>query len=52
MSRCRASRFPLRLASFGHGSMYPNTTPRALGRTVVADGRNYVAQAWVAPRAT
>jgi hypothetical protein len=41
------SRFPLRLSSLGRGSMYSNTSPPATGRTVVADGRNYVAQAWI-----
>ncbi len=46
------SRFPLRLASFGRGSMYPDTIPRAIGRTVVADGRNYLAQAWIGPKAS
>lgn len=46
------SRFPLRLASFGRSSMYANTTPSAIGRTVVADGRNYVVQAWIGPKAS
>jgi hypothetical protein len=46
------SRFPIRLSTFGRGSMYPNTTPRPIGRTVVADGRDYVAQAWIGPKAS
>lgn len=46
------SRFPLRLASFGRSSEYTDSTPRPLGRTVVADGRNYSAQAWIGPKAS
>jgi hypothetical protein len=46
------SRFPLRLSTFGRGSMYPNTMPHAIGRTVVADGRTFIAQAWIGARAS
>jgi hypothetical protein len=46
------SRFPLRLASFGRSSQYASSTPRPLGRTVAADGRDYSAQAWVGPKAS
>lgn len=46
------SRFPLRLSTFGRGSMYPDTRPRAIGRTIVADGRDYIAQAWIGPKAS
>jgi hypothetical protein len=46
------SRFPLQLSSFGRGSSYPNTSPRPVGRTVVADGRDYVAQVWIGAKAS
>lgn len=46
------SRFPIRLATFGRSRAYANTSPHPLGRTVVADGRNYTAQAWIGPKAS
>lgn len=46
------SRFPLRLATFGRSTGYANENPRPLERAVVADGRNYLAQAWIGPKAS
>jgi hypothetical protein len=46
------SRFPLRLSTFSRSSAYAHSSPRPLERTVVADGRNFVAQAWIAADAT
>lgn len=45
------SRFPIRLSSFGRSSEYPSSTPRPVSRTVVADGRNYIVQAWIGSKA-
>ena len=39
--------FPLRLASFIDSDAYPGTSPRPLARAVVANGRNYLALAWI-----
>jgi hypothetical protein len=46
------SRFPILLSSFGRSSEYASSPPRPLGRTVVADGRNYTVQAWIGSKAT
>jgi len=46
------SRFPIRLSTFGRSSEYPNTNPPPIGRAVVADGHDYVAQAWIGSTAS
>jgi hypothetical protein len=45
------TRFPLRLSSFRRSGEYPHTRPRPLEQRVVADGRDYFAQAWIGARA-
>lgn len=46
------TRLPLRLASFTDSDAYPGTSPRPLARTVVANGRNYLALAWIGESAS
>jgi hypothetical protein len=41
------SRFPLRLSEFEPSSWYAGTEPRPVERAVVANGRSYVALAWI-----
>jgi hypothetical protein len=45
------TRFPLRLASFEPSQAYPGTKPVPVERTVVANGRSYLALAWIGERA-
>ena len=46
------TRSPLRLASFEPSGAYPGTKPLPLERTMVANGRTYLAQAWIGERAS
>jgi len=46
------TRFPLRLARFRSSNSYQDTTPRPLAREVVANGRGYLALAWIGESAS
>ncbi len=46
------TRFPLRLATFQPSGEYPGTKPRPAQRTVVANGRTYLALAWIGESAS
>ena len=46
------TRFPLRLADFQPSDMYASGSPRPVQEQVVADGRNYLALAWIGPQAS
>jgi hypothetical protein len=46
------SRFPLRLSTFRRPRDYPSSRPIPVARVVVANGRDYYAEAWIGPKAS